>query len=447
MAEEALKHGKGDERETFSSNLGFIMACIGAAMGLGSIWMFPWRLGQYGGAAFLIPYFIFTFGLAIIGLMEEFAFGRAKKKGAISAFQKVFEERKMSGSLGALLGALPVIGVTGVFVFYLIVVGWVIKYTILSFTGAFETIDSPAFFGGFVGSTESVLWHAIALILTLLIIKLGVSKGIEASNKIMMPALFVILAIVAVRSVTLPGAMAGVNFILNPNWSLLANPTTWIAALGQAFFTVALGGAAMLVYGSYLKDDQDIPSSAVNTAFWTTVASLLAAFAIIPAAFAFGLPPEAGPPLLFITLPKVFAAMPAGYIFGILFFVSVLFAALSSALNLMEVPVEAVMDRMGWGRDLSTIVVAVGGFLIGLPLTLNMDLFGPFSDIVTIYLVPLGAVLSAIVFFWIYGASRAREEVNKGAKIKVGTWFEPMGKYVFTIVSAAVLLLGIFYGF
>ncbi len=436
---------QAEQRETFSSNFGFTLACIGAAMGLGSIWMFPWKLGQYGGAAFLIPYLIFTFALGITGLMGEFAFGRSQKSGAIGAFEKVFKEKGLPG--GSLLGAIPVLGVSGVFVFYLIVVGWVIKYTILSFTGAFETIDSPAFFGGFVGSMESVIWHAVALVLTLIIIKLGVSKGIEASNKVMMPALFVILAIVALRAVTLPGAMEGVEFILLPKWELLADPTTWIAALGQAFFTVALGGAAMLVYGSYLKNDQDIPSSAVNTAIWTTIASMLAAFAIIPAAFAFGLPAEAGPPLLFITLPKVFAAMPGGYIFGILFFTSVLFAALSSAINLMEVPVEAVMERFRWSRDSSTIVVAVVGFLVGLPLTLNMDLFGPFSDFVTIYLVPLGAVLSAIVFFWIFGSSRAREEVNKGAKKPVGAWFEPLGKYVFTIVSTIVLLIGIFIGF
>ncbi|MGF7185878.1 NSS family neurotransmitter:Na+ symporter [Desulfitispora alkaliphila] len=435
---------KGTGRETWTSNYGFVLACIGAAMGLGSIWMFPWRLGAYGGAAFLLPYLVFMFALGITGLMGEFAFGRSQKRGAIGAFENVLKEK--GSSIGPALGALPVLGVTGVFVFYLIVVGWIFKYFALSLTGAFNTIDIPAYFGGFAGSTEAVIWHAIALVATLIIVKLGVSKGIEAANKYMMPALFVILLLVAIRAVTLPGAMEGVRFILFPDWSYLAQPITYVMALGQAFFSVALGGAGMLVYGSYLRDDQDIPSSAFNTAFFTTIAGLLAAFAIIPAAFAFNLPAEAGPPLLFITLPNVFAEMPGGYIFGVLFFLSVLFAAVSSAINLMEVPVEAVMDRFNWGRDFSVLAVAVFGFVVGLPLTLNMNYFGMFADFVTIYLVPLGAVLAAIVFFWVFGISNAREEINKGAKTPIGAWWEPIGKYVFVGVSVAVLVLGVIYG-
>jgi NSS family neurotransmitter:Na+ symporter len=431
-------------RDTWTSNYGFVLACIGAAMGLGSIWMFPWRLGAYGGAAFLIPYFIFIFILGITGLMGEFAFGRSQKRGAIGAFENVLKQK--GSSLGPVLGLIPVLGVTGVYIFYLIVVGWVMKYLVLSITGSFDNIDVPSYFGGFAGSTESLIWYAVAIISTLIIVKLGISNGIEAANKIMMPALFVILLIVAIRSVTLPGAMEGIRFITIPDWSYLADPITWVMALGQAFFTVALGGAAMLVYGSYLKDDQDIPSSAFNTALYTTIASLLAAFATIPAAFAFDLPAESGPPLLFITIPLVFAEMPGGYIFGILFFLSVFFAAITSAINLMEVPVEAVMDRFNLGRNTGVIIVATLGFLVGIPLCLNLDYFGIFSDFVSIYLVPLGALLAAIVFFWIFGVSNARAEINKGAKRPVGAWWEPIAKYAFVIVSVVVLLLGIIYG-
>ncbi|MCX7828860.1 MAG: sodium-dependent transporter [Thermanaerothrix sp.] len=431
-------------RETFSSKLGFVLACVGAAMGLGSIWLFPWRLGAFGGAAFLIPYLAFTFGLAVTGLMGEFAFGRSQKAGAVRAFGKVLSERGFR--FGGALGLIPVLGVSGVFVFYLIVCGWVLKYLVLSVMGAFSRMDPAAYFQAFAGSWESVLWHLAAMVLTMLIIARGVQGGIESSNKVMMPALFLILLALMARSLTLPGAMKGVEFLLLPKWHHLMDPKTWVMALGMAFFTVCLGGAAMLVYGSYLKDGEDIPSSAMNTAFWTTVASILSALVTIPAAFAFGLDVNAGPSLLFITVPHIFGSMPGGYVFGILFFLCVLFAAISSAINLMEVPVEAVMDGFGLSRKASSMAVAAAGFLLGVPMAVNLDLFGTFADTVTTYVVPFGAVLSAVVFFWFYGADRARQEVNMGARKKLGAWWSFHAKYVFVLTSVAVLVLGIVMG-
>ncbi|MGQ9557946.1 MAG: sodium-dependent transporter [Desulfurispora sp.] len=431
-------------RETFSGKIGFILACVGAAMGLGSIWMFPWRLGAFGGAAFLVPYLLFTFGLAVTGLMGEFGFGRSQQSGAIGAFEKVFREK--GRGYGAVLGTIPVLGVTGVFIFYLIVCGWVLKYFALAVSGAFGRMDLPAYFGSFAGHGESIIWHLLAMLITLLIVMRGVQGGIEKSNKIMMPALFIILLVLMVRSLTLPGAGKGVKFLLVPQWSHLADPQTWVMALGMAFFTVCLGGAAMVVYGSYLKKDEDIPSSAINTAFWTTIASLLSAFVTIPAAFAFNMDPQAGPPLLFITVPQIFSTMPGGYLFGILFFLCVIFAAISSAINLMEVPVEAVMDRLKLSRNQSVLLVALLGFLAGIPLDININLFGRFADLVTVYLVPAGAVLAACVFFWVYGVGRAREEINRGAARPLGRWWEFHAKYIFVLTSVAVLVLGVIMG-
>lgn len=431
-------------RETFSGKLGFVLACVGAAMGLGSIWLFPWRLGAFGGAAFLIPYLAFTFGLAVTGLMGEFAFGRSQKAGAIRAFGRVMEERGVR--FGGVLGLIPVLGVSGVFVFYLIVCGWVLKYLVLALMGAFGKMDPGVYFQAFAGSWESVLWHMFAMGITMVIIARGVQGGIESSNKVMMPALFLILLVLMARSLTLPGAIEGVRFLFLPKWGYLLEPKTWVMALGMAFFTVCLGGAAMLVYGSYLKDDEDIPSSAINTAFWTTVASILSALVTIPAAFAFGLDVKAGPSLLFITVPHIFGSMPGGYLFGVLFFLCVLFAAISSAINLMEVPVEAVMDRFGASRKKSSLVVAGLGFLLGIPMDVNLNLFGSFADLVTTYVVPFGAVLAAVVFFWFYGADRARDHVNLGADRKLGPWWSFHAKYVFVVTSVAVLILGIVVG-
>ncbi|WP_018249306.1 sodium-dependent transporter [Orenia marismortui] len=433
------------ERETWSSKLGFILACIGAAIGLGNIWMFPWRLGAYGGAAFLIPYLFFVLVLGTTGLMEEFAFGRSKKKGAIGAFEDVYKDKGLN--FGDKLGIIPVLGVTGVFIFYSIVVGWILKYFTLTLTNSFESIESiPAYFGTFVGTPNTILWHFIGILLTVIIVSFGIKEGIEKVNKVMMPILFGILVILLFRSLTLPGAKAGIKFLLLPDWSKLFDPITWIMALGQSFFTVSLGGAAMLVYGSYLKEDVDIPSSAFNTVIFNTISSFLAAFVIIPATFAFGLDPQAGPPLLFITVPTIFKSMPGGYFFGALFFLSVVFAALSSAINLIEVPVEALIERFSLSRKKSVLIVGILAFLIGLPLDLNMNIFGLFADTVTVYLIPIGAVLAAITFFWIYGVDNARNEINKGAEKPLGIWWEPFAKYIFTGVAIVVLVLGIIYG-
>ena len=434
------------DREQWSSKMGFVLACVGAAMGLGNIWMFPWRLGAYGGAAFLVPYLLFVFTLGRLGLMEEFAFGRKQQTGAISAFENVFEKRGMS--FGDKLGIIPVIGVTGVFTFYSIVVGWILKYFTLSISGELASgIESfPQYFGGFAGSSKTILWHLLAIVLTLAIVRLGVKDGIEKINKIMMPALFIIMFILLFRSLTLPGSMEGIKFLLVPDWSKLADPITWVMALGQSFFTLALGGAAMLVYGSYLDDDSDIPSAAFQTAIFNTLSSLLAAFVIIPAAFAFNLDPQAGPPLLFITIPSVFKQMPGGSIFSSLFFLSVVFAAISSAINLMEVPVEALIDRFKITRKKSVLIVGGLAFLIGIPLDLSMKRFGMFADFVTIYLVPFGAVLAAMTFFWIYDSSKAREAINLGSDSPIGIGWEIFAKYVFTPVALIVLVLGIIFG-
>ncbi len=432
------------ERESWSSKTGFILASVGAAMGLGSIWMFPYRIGAYGGAAFLLPYLFFTFGLGVTGLMGEFAFGRSRQSGTISAFEQVFKEK--GKGYGAYLGILPVLGVSGVFVFYLIVCGWILRYLVLAISGAFGSIDPGSYFGSFAGQAPSIVWHFLALVLTMVIIMRGISGGIEKANKIMMPGLFIILIILLIRVLTLPGSKEGIAFLTVPDWSKLADPITWVMALGQAFFTVALGGAAMLVYGSYLKETEDIPSSAIHTAIWTTIASLLAAFVVIPSAFAYNLDPQAGPPLLFIVIPHVFAAMPGGYIFGILFFAAVTFAAISSAVNLMEVPVEAIQDRFKIDRKKASIFVAIAGFIIGLPLDLNLDLFGIFADTVSIYLVPLGAALAAFVFFWVYGADKARAQVNKGAAKPIGQWWESWAKYAYCGVTILVLIMGVLVG-
>ncbi len=432
------------ERENFSSKFGFILSCIGSAVGLGNIWMFSWRLGQYGGAAFLIPYFIFVFILGTTGLMGEFALGRAKGKGSLGGIKEILDEKNISAS--SIISLIPTLGVWGIFLFYNVVVGWVLKYFSISTTNNFKNIDVANYLDSFLGSNETIFWLALALLITTIVVAYGVSKGIEKANKVMMPALFIIFIILLIRSVTLPGASEGIKYLLIPKWSYLLNPTTWVMALGQAFFTVSLNGAGMVVYGSYIKKDVDIPSSAINTAFYDSLSAMLAAFIIIPAAFAFGLDPASGPTLLFITVPTIFKSMPGGHLFGVIFFGSIVFAAVSSTINMMEATSEAFMYKTKWSRRKSVLFIGVISFLVAIPLAFNIELFNNFSDIVTIYIAPLGTVISAITFFWIYGVDKALEEINMGAKKPLGNWFMPLAKYVFVFVSIIVIVLGAIYG-
>jgi len=434
-------------RETWTSKFAFILASVGSAIGLGNIWLFSWRIGEYGGASFLIPYIIFVFGIAAVGLMGEWAFGRSQKKGAIGAFENVFREKNEKYTkLGTILGFIPVLAIYSVYIFYAIVTGWIIKYFALAVSGKFAKLEIAEFFSTFAGSSASVPWHGIAIVINLGIVYFGVAKGIEKANKIIMPLFFGMLIILLFRSLTLEGAAGGLEYIFLPDWSKLALSETWVMALGQAFFTLSLGGATMLVYGSYAKDETSIPSAAFQTVTFNFCASILVAFVIMPAVFAFNLDPKAGPALLFITIPNIVNQMPGGALFGIVFFLSVVFAALSSSISMLEPAVEGIMDKTSIGRTPAVIILSIVAFIAGLPLDLNMAYFGKWADITTVYVLPFGALVSAFVFFWIYGAAKAREEINKGDGFKFGKWFEFYSKYVFVPVAVIVLVLNIIKG-
>lgn len=291
-------------RENFQSKTGFILACIGSAVGMGNIWLFPYKVGQLGGAAFIIPYIIFVILLGYSGVIEEMALGRVMETGPLGAFKKAMEKR--GKTYGEVIGMIPVIGSLGIAVGYSVVVGWILKFTIQSFTGAVTTSEnSGAFFGAIAGKYGSLSWHIAAIIITVLIMNLGVGQGIEKANKIMMPLFFFMFLFLAVRVLFLSGASEGYKFLFKADWSKLGNPKTWIFALGQAFFSLSLAGSGTVVYGSYLKKDEDIVSSAMYVSIFDTLAAMLAALVIIPAVFAYGIEPSAGPPLMFIVMPEI----------------------------------------------------------------------------------------------------------------------------------------------
>lgn len=433
----------GEKRESFTNKIGFMLSCVGAAIGLGNIWLFSWKLGKYGGAAFLIPYFIFVALFAVVGLVGEISFGRMMKRG-IFGLSEILKDINIP--FKNLLPIIPIISVAGVFTFYVIVFGWVIRYFFSYLTGAINGVEYGAYFGSIAGQAASIPWHILGVVLSVVVISFGVVKGIEKLNKVIMPLMFVLFLGLMVRSLTLPNAIDGVKFLLQPKWSMLEDPMTWIMALGQAFFTVGLSGSALLVYGSYLGDDVEIPASVVQTCFLDTTAALMAGFIIIPAAFSFGLDAGSGPALLFITIPAIFSNIPGGQILGGLFFLSVIFAALSSAINQLEVPVEAIMDRYKISRIKAAIIVGIIACIIGLFLDLNMNWFGKFADFVSIILIPLGAVIGLGVYFYYVDKQRVIDEINKGSSVKAGALILWLGRYIFVPGTAAIIILGLVYG-
>ena len=434
-------HKSGSDGK-FTSSIGFVLAAVGSAVGMANIWLFPYRVGQYGGGAFLIPYFLFVALFSYVGLSGEFALGRLTGTGAMGSLDYVLRQRGRRG--GRVLGAIPLLGVLGIAIGYSVVVGWVLRYAAGSLTGSVLAGDAQGFFSALAVDFGSIPWHFAAVAVTAAILIFGVASGIEKLSKVMMPAFFILFLIIAVRVAFLPGAMEGYLYLLRPDWSYLLNPETWVMAMGQAFFSLSINGAGMLIYGSYMKKSEDIVHHSVMTAVLDTVAALLAGFAIIPAVFAFGIAPNSGPPLMFVTLPQVFQNMPMGRLFAVLFFVSVLFAGITSLINMMEACSEALSTQLKLPRRGAVTVIAAVVFGVSLFLE-KLDNMGAWLDTVTIYIAPFGALLCAVFIYFILGMPAIKGELDRGRKKPLGRGFDVLA-YVYVAVAAAVLVLGIVYG-
>lgn len=431
-------------RDNFNSKRGFILACIGSAVGMGNIWLFPFRVGQFGGAAFLIPYFVFVAIIGYTGVVAEMCFGRAMKTGPHGAFLKA---TRMRGSeAGNYIGWIPVIGSLGIAIGYTVVVGWIIRFTVGAFTGSMLAAkNSSSYFSSIAQPLSSLPWHIIAIAVCFFAMAAGVSAGIEKINKIMMPTFFALFVILAIRVASLPKAIEGYKFLFKTDWSALGNIKTWVFALGQAFFSLSLAGSGTVVYGSYLKDRVDASSSAKYIAIFDTLAAMIAALVIIPAVFAYGLEPAAGPPLMFITMPMIFKEMPSGTLFSIIFFIAVLFAGITSLINLYETPVELMQQKFKLSRKSALLIVLGLGFTIGTAVE-DGNILGAWMDVISIYIIPLGALLAGIMFFWVTGKNFVLDEVSKGRLKRIGNSYSIHGKYLYCGLTLIVYILGIFYG-
>lgn len=423
----------------FKSTVGFVLACVGSAVGMGNIWMFPYRLGQYGGAAFLIPYLIFIALFGLVGLSAEFALGRMAKTGTLGAYAYCWKNK-----FGKYIGWLPLLGSLGIAIGYSVILGWVFRSIQGVVTNELFTNSIPAFFTNMTQSFSNVPCHFLVLFITCLLLFTSATNAIEKVNKVLMPAFFILFIILAIRVSLFNGAIEGYKFLFVPKWEYLLNKETWIMAMGQAFFSLSITGSGMIVYGAYLKDDVDIPKASMQTAIFDTIAAMLAALAIMPAVFSFGIDPVSGPSLMFLTLPEVFKQMPLGNFFALFFFISVSFAGITSLINMLEAVCESWQNRFHISRKKAVLVCGIVTFIISVCIE-NGDIVGKWMDVVTIYIIPFAALLGAITIYYILGWKALKQELDKGRKKPVGPTFKFLGKYVYVFLAIIILILGILY--
>ncbi len=408
-------------QKQFATGLGILMATLGSAVGLGNIWKFPYLTGSNGGAAFLIIYLICTLVIGLPIMVAEQMIGRVGRGDAVSSLKKV-----APGKFWWIIGAGGILAAFMIMAFYSEVAGWVFAYIVKSISGGLLSTDpkvtSEAFSALVANPVQSLIWQWIVLAVTGAIIMLGVTKGIEATTKKLMPLLAIMLVIVGIRSLTLPGAAQGLAFLFTPDFSKVTFMTV-LTAMGLAFFKLSIGMGCMITYGAYYRDDQDIPVTATRVVLSDLAISMLAGIAIFPAVFAFGFEPAAGPSLLFITIPAVFSSMPFGNVFMVIFFLLTAFAATGAILSLLEVITAFFENRFKLSRVKAAISTILLLALVGAPAALSNSmmsktlLFGKtFFDIYDFVssniLLPVGGLFLAVYTGWVWGLPKFKEALS-----------------------------------
>ncbi len=440
-------------RGQWATKTGFVLAAAGSAVGLGNLWKFPYMAGENGGAAFVLVYLGILVLIGMTVMLAELTVGRHTQLDALGAYKKLSAKWAWVGGMGVLCAFL-------IMAFYTVVGGWAIKYFLGSFATAAANID---FVGFITAPIEPIIYTLIFCVFTWIIVFFGIGGGIEKASKIMMPLLFIFIIIIAIRSCTLPGAGAGLSYYLKPDISQI-NGGVILAALGQVFFSLSLGMGCMITYGSYLGRDSSLTQSAWMIPTLDTAIAFLAGLAIFPAVFAFGMEPGQGPGLMFATLPQVFGQMPAGEFFASIFFLLVIFAALTSAISLLEVVTAYFVDEKSINRSSASVIGIIGIFILAIPCSLSMGslagvhiipeiasmnipamgFFDAFDFITSKLMLPLGGLLLCIFVGWVWGTDNAINEITEGGISSfplAGVW-SILVKFIAPIAIFMVFLSG-----
>lgn len=443
-------------RDSFGSRFGALVAMAGSAVGLGNLWRFPYLVGENGGAAFIIIYILLSFLICLPIFISEFVIGRRSQKNAYAAFRDI-----SGGSAWRWVGLFTIIVPLVVLSYYSVIGGWSVEYLLKSVTFAFESASQSAMstmFSDFVSSTWGpLLVHTGFLLVTTLIVVVGIKDGIEKFSKVMMPLLFFMVLAIAIYSMTLPGAKAGLDYLFNPDFSKITGKAC-AAALGQAFFSLSLGFGTIMTYASYVDKKENILFQSTATAVSDLMFALIAGMAIMPAVFAFGLNPQSGPGLVFETLPFVFGQMPAGGFVAILFFLALLVAALTSSISMLEVAVAYLVEEKGFSRVWACVVLFVVCWVVGAVCSLS---FGPLSDVKigggnifdffdnlsSNILMTLGSLLTVLFVGWRLKKTDVYDEFTNGgtlsrnAKLFGVLWF--LIRYICPLAIISIFVSGL----
>lgn len=436
------------ERSNFSGSIGFVLAAAGSAVGLGNLWRFPYLAAQYGGGIFILVYVVLalTFGFSL--LVMEIGLGRKTKASAIRAFETINKKFVFVGYLATIV---PII----ILPYYCVIGGWVLKYMVVYLTGAGTTAADAGYFGAYVsGMEEPILYFLVFLLVTTLIVLGGVKDGVERFSKMLMPILVVLAVGISIYVVTIPGAMEGVKYYLLPDFGKFSIKTV-CAAMGQLFYSMSLAMGIMISYGSYVKDDVDVMKSVNNIEIFDTAIALLSGLMIVPAVYVYsgeeGLK-SSGVGLMFSTLPRVFDSMPFGNVIGLVFFVLVFFAAVTSSISVLEAIVSNLLDKFNWDRRKASFGVAVFTFLLGIPSALGfgvlgditplgMDFLSFFDYVSNSILMPIVALFTCIMIGWVTGTKLIEDEVTKnGESFGRRKIFRVMIKYIAPIFLIVILI-------
>ena len=435
------------QREKLSSRLGFIMLSAGCAIGCGNVWKFPWMCGQYGGGGFLLVYILCLILLGLPVMTMEFSVGRASQKSPL----KMFQALQKPGQKWGFGGAIALIGNFCLMAFYTVVTGWIISYFCKFLVG--QTADL-SFVPMITNPSLNVIFLLVTVVVGFLILSFNIQGGLERVTKYMMVALLVLMIVLAVHSLTLPGMKEGLAFYLVPDFSKI-NGSVIVGAMNQAFFTLSLGIGSMAIFGSYIGKERSLLGESVNVIVLDTVVALLAGFIMFPACFSYGVEVDAGPSLLFNTMASVFNNMAGGRIWGTLFFLFMVFAAMSTVLAVCENILAMMRDWFGWRRPVGSIICGVIVFLLGLTTALGYSVFHfqPFAEgsawldfwdfIVSTNILPLGSLVFALFccnrFGWGWDSFVAEANAGKGLKVK--QWMKPLFQW---FVPAAILFIYIY---
>ncbi len=449
------------EREKFSSRLGFILISAGCAIGLGNVWRFPYITGLYGGGVFVLFYLFFLIAMGVPVMTMEFAVGRASRKSIIKSFTELEKPRQK----WHLNGYLGMAGNYILMMFYTTVAGWMLYYFYQMLTGKFTGKDKEQVAGMFQSMLESPLVLTVTMVIIvvsgILICSLGLQKGVERITKVMMSLLLLIIIVLAVHSMTLEGGMEGLKFYLLPDFGRMAEVgilETITAAMNQAFFTLSLGIGAMAIFGSYIDKKRTLLGESVNIAILDTFVAFVSGLIIFPSCFAFGISPDMGPQLIFITLPNVFNSMAAGRIWGTLFFVFMTFAAFSTILAVFENIISCGMDLFHWSRKKSCLVNLIAITVLSLPCVFGYNLWSAVQPlgagstildledfVVSNLILPIGSLcyLLFCVTRYGWGFDRYLKEANTGEGLKMPGWIRVYVTFVLPVLILFLVIQGL----